>query len=898
MWAGTGTNLRIYFLTATLACISTIAIGQNPFYVGGKLCRSMPAPTTSAAGSPTTSDCNEPTVFFDEDPLSTAWLWDFGDGKTSDLRNPNHLYAQAGTYTVTLTRIKGGVQQAPVTRTITISQPPTQPTFKGEISKDSTVCDGKTITLNPYNVLEKGSPEPPGVKYLWYPNGETTKTIDVTKSGCYSVEVFDASGQCSRTAKINVKFCMQSAGGGGAEKWYFGKGATLEFGINPTSVVPRDPLADNGDLFEPPNQDNPVYIPVQSTQSNPIDSPEGVAMVFDPKGDLVLYTDGVKIYSKDDQPVPFQLPPPATATSLPGTNTSTQSSLIVPKSNCNECPHHLYYVYTMNETTGRLSYSIVDMRRNGGQGAIVETDIPVSLASTEQIVTKSIEDDKKNMVFFVYSQDKTTGQFKVLKIDSTGSNLVNQPPITNKIPDESGYMKISPNGRKLATAYIKDGKNYIEVYGINATTGLLTLVHTIELGNAPPKIYGVEFSQDGEKLYYTLRGAPSSTVKSYLYQLNLNLSSDAQISLQKKQIAESSTHVFGALQMGPTNAGTGGFIYMAVDGSTEIAYITYPDALITSNVAVVNYISFNQATAPNVVGTSKLGLPNVVHAKPQQDGDGLSATYKGTCQNQPTIFETKGICSPMKNEVSWDFGDGTKGKGTQVSHTYTKPGRYTITMTVEVYAETAISKVVNIPILGNSLREKCDVFTVTDEINIKPSPIINLADSAYACFREGATLLLDPKAQNTVDPTYLWKPRNETTPTITVDVQSTYTTFVTNNFTSQSGELYTCTTDDKIVVEDKCDPRLFIPEAFSPNGDGVNDVLETPNKYITDYDLKIYNRWGEIIFQSLDPLDKWDGSYKGQIMAPMLYAFVLSYKSEYFPKRPKITKSGGILLIR
>lgn len=240
MWGGIGTNLKIYFLAATFSCISHLSYCQ--FYIGGKKCISVPATGGGGgSGQAQTADCNEPTIFFDTNPDATAWLWNFGDGSaTASIRNPQHTYAQVGTYTVTLTRTVSGVVQAPEIQTVTISQPPPQPKFAGKISKDSTVCSGKTIRLDPY---EKGG-APAGVTYLWFPKGQTTPTIDVDSSGCYSVEVFDASGQCSRTAKINVKFCLQESGGGGGEKWYFGKGATLEFGINPSTVLPRDTLAD------------------------------------------------------------------------------------------------------------------------------------------------------------------------------------------------------------------------------------------------------------------------------------------------------------------------------------------------------------------------------------------------------------------------------------------------------------------------------------------------------------------------------------------------------------------------------------------------------------------------------------------------------------------------------
>ncbi|RYU95602.1 PKD domain-containing protein [Emticicia agri] len=898
MWGGIGTNLRIFFIAATLSSTSILSFCQE-FYVGGKKCISVPAtppgPGGGTGGQAQSADCNEPTVFFDTNPNTTAWLWDFGDGSaTATTRNPQHSYAAVGTYTVTLTRTIGAVVQPPVTETVTISQPPVQPMFFKKISADTTVCDGKTVTLNPY----KDSGPPAGVTYLWFPKGQTTPTIDVDSAGCYSVEVFDPSGQCSRIAKINVKFCLQETSSGGGEKWYFGKGATLEFGLNPASVLPPDTLANSGDLFEDPEEEDPTYIPVEPSSSNALDTPEGAAMVYGPKGSLLFYTDGVTIYGSNDQPLAFV--PPLTDSNLGGTNTSTQSSLIIPKNSCNECPHHLYYVYTLNKTTGLLSYSVVDLRRDDGKGAVVEKDIPVSFTTSPQIATRVAFDDSGNEVgYYIYSHDSKTNEFRILKVDSTGTTEKVQT--LGMIPsDTTGYMRISPSGDKLAMAIVKNGKNYIEVYDINTETGDLTLSLTIDLKTtAPPMVYGLEFSQDGEKLYTTLRGDPSKGKKSYLYQLNLNRRDPVVINNTKIRIDSSATDIFGAIQMGPTNAGGGGAIYMAVDGSDRVPYISQPE--VVGNASEVGYVPLTGGFGAEVKGTSRYGFPNVVHAKPIQDGEGLSATFEGTCQGQPTIFKTQGICSPMKNKVSWDFGDGATGNGTEVSHTYEKEGRYIIKMTVDVFSETFISKNVNIPIvsnlLGNALRENCNTFTVIDTVYIKPTPVINLPDSAFVCVLKGATLLLDPKAQRTFDPQYLWRPTSETTPTITVSALATYSVEVANKFASRSGNVF-CPAKDEVIVKEGCEPLLFVPEAFTPNGDGINDRFELPNEFIKDFDLKIYNRWGEIIFESFDTEKLWDGTYKGKLMAPMLYAFVVSYKSLYFPYRPKITKTGGILLIK
>jgi gliding motility-associated-like protein len=247
----------------------------------------------------------------------------------------------------------------------------------------------------------------------------------------------------------------------------------------------------------------------------------------------------------------------------------------------------------------------------------------------------------------------------------------------------------------------------------------------------------------------------------------------------------------------------------------------------------------------------------------------------------------------MKGEAVWDFGDGNKGNGLKTSHTYTKTGQYIVKLTFSVYAETLASKNINNPVLGNALRGKCQDFVVIDTLYIKPSPIISLPDSAFVCIVEGKTLQLDPKIQYAYNTEYLWKPTNETNPTIVIGATGNYSLLATNRFPNNT----TCEFSDKTEIKEGCEPRLFIPEIFTANKDNINDVLQIPNAHISEFDLRIYNRWGEIVFESKDPEKIWDGSHNGKIIAPMMYAFVVSYKSLYFPYRKKITRSGGIFLM-
>ena len=91
--------------------------------------------------------------------------------------------------------------------------------------------------------------------------------------------------------------------------------------------------------------------------------------------------------------------------------------------------------------------------------------------------------------------------------------------------------------------------------------------------------------------------------------------------------------------------------------------------------------------------------------------------------------------------------------------------------------------------------------------------------------------------------------------------------------------------------------RLFIPNAFSPNGDGSNDVfgLEATGLELNGFSISIHNRWGEQVFSSKDPQFGWDGIYLGEEAQPGTYAWALKYLDAL--GNPK-TLMGTVTLIR
>jgi len=90
-------------------------------------------------------------------------------------------------------------------------------------------------------------------------------------------------------------------------------------------------------------------------------------------------------------------------------------------------------------------------------------------------------------------------------------------------------------------------------------------------------------------------------------------------------------------------------------------------------------------------------------------------------------------------------------------------------------------------------------------------------------------------------------------------------------------------------------PILTIPNAFSPNGDGVNDVFRAvSNTALDNFTLIIYNRWGDQVFQSNDINDAWDGSFKDEMQEIGTYVYVLQY--QFVDDRPKL-KRGNVTLV-
>jgi len=102
--------------------------------------------------------------------------------------------------------------------------------------------------------------------------------------------------------------------------------------------------------------------------------------------------------------------------------------------------------------------------------------------------------------------------------------------------------------------------------------------------------------------------------------------------------------------------------------------------------------------------------------------------------------------------------------------------------------------------------------------------------------------------------------------------------------------------DDPIIIDPSGVTGVHIPNAFSPNSDGVNDMLNYFIGYdVSLFDLIIIDRWGNLVFQTNSSSEFWDGSYKSKLVNSGIYTYVISYS---LTTGEQLKKSGNITLIR
>lgn len=174
------------------------------------------------------------------------------------------------------------------------------------------------------------------------------------------------------------------------------------------------------------------------------------------------------------------------------------------------------------------------------------------------------------------------------------------------------------------------------------------------------------------------------------------------------------------------------------------------------------------------------------------------------------------------------------------------------------------------------------------QLSVIPAPEIMLPLSTVICPDNGefATLNAGPGLS------YSWSPTGDTTASIVVAGQGIYSVVVTH----QGG----CTRTASAEVTEVCRETVFVPGGFTPNGDGVNDLFFAEGTGIINFKMKIFNRWGQLIFETnrLGVAGGWDGSYQDQPCPQGIYVYRIQYDAlQPNGKKKRSTGSGSFSVI-
>ncbi len=671
--------------------------------------------------------------------------------------------------------------------------------------------------------------------------------------------------------------------------WYFGKKIGLNFSQSPPQL-----------LF-----------------NGAVNAVEGTASISDANGQLLFYTNGLSVVNKEHNIM-------LNGEAIQGDLSSTNNAVIAPMPGNDS----IYYLFTVGATGQSLKgfrYNIINMMADNGRGAVIQKNLLVDEDSYEKLA--AVRHCNKRDVWITIKKWDTDQYYTYLL---TPSGFDANPRVSSTGLVIGGYdnnalgaIKFSSNGSKMIALHSFEN-DLAELMDFDNTTGLLSnpvrfKPNILPIGTAFTGVYGAEFSPDNRLLYISSK--KSNTELSVVYQFDVTTMNETAIMNSRQIIASHDKWSAGALQAGPD-----GKIYFSMWEDTALSVINSPNIAGTG----CNY-AYNALRFASVGDPIQFGLPNFIASDLDTSFTPFDFSSQGNCSSfdiQFSINKTNGLDS-----VLWNFGDGSFSSSFSPLHTYGSGGTYVVSLQVFKNDCGALSEIilhsVNVALsdLNNFLPADtgyCIVSNlniastitgsnylwstgaVTPQISVNSAGLYWLEVTNNGCtFRDSTVITQKPAATvnlggdvlvclnkpvlinaNATANTFLWS-TGSTSPSIEVNVPGNYWVKVTN----AAG----CVASDTLQTNwDDCES--FIPTAFSPNGDGLNETFGLTNGLnSTIYSFYIYNRYGQLIFTSKDSFEKWDGRVRGKPAPAGAYVWMMTYKNKAGFIQ---TDKGTVMLIR
>lgn len=607
-------------------------------------------------------------------------------------------------------------------------------------------------------------------------------------------------------------------------------------------------------------------------------------------------------------------------------NISSHSSAIAPR----PCHPGQYFIIHHDGATNKHYRSTVDMALNGGQGAVTEKNLLISSELGEGIaVSRQLQNGCRWLLGFGVDGDAFI--IKRALLSESGIGPMSTAAMIN-VPNGTAWyscLKLSPANDRIAISLpnaLQPGAADVALWPFDLESGTLGAHQLLSLSDDP--IVGIEFSPGGDYLYFAGNGAASD------------------MEFGRAHLASGAIDVIdgaiGPWVLAIESAGNGRLYIGTAGYPRTLAEVRYPDA---ASVSTIGYdrnalVFWNLGFLP--------ALPNAIEGEPP----GSTATPEFvdfTVEELPGCEGHRFIPSTcLETSIQWDFGDGWTDQRHQPTHRY-GVGEFDVTLSVTSCGQLlSLTKPDLITVDGiqpvasfNAPDSACqhDAVAFINESQLASAYRWWFGDGGMSTYEhpshayaqhgfrtvtlvaEEGCILDTTRATIKVLPAALASfttnsdPCDERTFLVNTSIggESWHWDFgdgsdvdgwrdPTHVYQSMDAFEVVLVSDPGNMCADTASMTLragyglipvawFVPNAFSPNGDGNNDVLFVVGpEYCQSPIMSVHNKWGQLIWEG-DSKSGWDGTINGAPAPEGAYAYVLKGRLDD-------VKLGWFVLIR
>ncbi len=801
--------------------------------------------------------------------------WFFGDGGSSTIATPAHLYASVGTYNVQMRLTNRCGLDTTITQAVKINSPPAKPS----IPPTSTICT-TPITLN------ANTSGTSGLTYSWS-TGDTTKIISVAHPAFVSVTNTDKNG-CTSTAldvvvdnrpKValgsNLTLCQNSftpnldaQNPGDNYVWTITNlttatttpGSTSEFQSVDTSVP--------GVFQYAVTVIDPVTTCQVSAQVNftVIQSPTFTMTGTNPT--VCLATDGTISLTSITSPnlYTYLVTGPgvnqqgidqtaATQGPFSGAGAGTFTGIVTDQvSGCTVS--NSFGLSNSTVSLNPIANKICDPPTIDLNPTGISFPMPyvITYVPAGQSTTTSISGTATTNTIQLPSQGSSTTVVYTVQITDSGSGCIaaNNVSITTSPP-----IALSINPPLCLSTVTSSCPTCVSYVWASSITGSIIGSTTGSSVQLPSGLGAVTLTLTG-----TDASGCATTITQNVYISPTITPAFTQTDPCQNQVVLTATPV-------------GNYTYRWYENSSPPATPTQ----IGQQIGLTS--ADNGSSFILQVVDAQSGCVVQSASQPVQVVGPVTASLISTlaCDNgKPfTLTASTNVATPT---YVWSFNGTVIASASSSTLQQTKAGTYKVVVSLASCKDSTSIQITKAPIPIGNLISATTICSDPDNHNdsTKTKKLDPGFFSAYNWFKNDVQL----------SPPY-------TSRAYTADSPGLYQVVLTNTFG--------CTNKDSTVITNNCVPVVTAPNAFRPaSGHGVNQYFQVFSFFITDnFEIVIYNRWGEVVYESTDRTFHWNGSYKGNTGQPLpgeTYVYLIRYVSSYHPDQGVQELRGGVVLLR